>query len=69
MNIENIDFQKQNHIAVLSFNRPLVLNALNSNVLEELDKILDETINDEEIYVLVITGQGKLLWRVLIYGK
>lgn len=56
---ENVVLDKQNHIATLSFNRPSVLNALNSDVLKEFNQVLDEIKNDEEIYVLIITGYGK----------
>jgi len=51
--------EKKDNIAVLSFNRPKVLNALNSEVLKELDVAIDEMKNDKDIYVLIITGVGK----------
>lgn len=59
MEYENIILDKKDHIAILSFNRSHVLNALNSDVLNELDKVLDEIVEDKDIYVLIITGKGK----------
>ncbi|MBV7275674.1 short-chain-enoyl-CoA hydratase [Clostridium sp. PL3] len=59
MEHENVVLDKQSHIAILSFNRPKALNALNSDVLNELNQILDEINNDEEIYVVIVTGYGK----------
>jgi enoyl-CoA hydratase len=45
-------------IAVLTINRPKALNALNSQVLEELDKTLD-AIDTNKIRALIITGAGE----------
>lgn len=56
---ENVCVEKQNNIAILKFNRPEVLNALNSEVLVELDEKLEIIKNDKEIYVIIITGSGK----------
>lgn len=59
MEFENILIEKEDNIAILSFNRPKVLNALDSEVLCELDKAIDNIKNDDDIYVLIITGKGK----------
>lgn len=59
MGYENVVFEKHGHIATMAFNRPDVLNALNSDVIKEVDSVLDEVIENEDIYVLVITGYGK----------
>jgi enoyl-CoA hydratase len=45
-------------IAVLTINRPKALNALNSQVLEELDKTLD-AIDTNKVRALIITGAGE----------
>lgn len=57
--MENILFDKKDHIATITINRPKALNALNTNTLDELDSLLDEIENDEDIYVLIITGEGR----------
>lgn len=59
MSYENVVFEKHGHIATLAFNRPEVLNALNSDVIKEVNRVLDEVNENEDIYVLVITGNGK----------
>jgi len=51
--------QNHGHVAVLTIDRPQALNALNSQVLEELSDAVTRADNDEDIYVIVITGAGK----------
>ena len=50
--------EKQNGVAVLTINRPSVLNALNKEVFVDLDDCLTKIAVDPEIAVLVITGAG-----------
>lgn len=45
--------------AVLSFNRPQAMNALNNQVLGELEQALDKVIEDGGFRCLVLTGEGK----------
>lgn len=51
--------EKIGKIGVITFNRPEVLNALNSEVLEQLKIVVDEFEADENIRVIVFTGKGK----------
>ena len=53
-----IKYEEEDMIAVLTINRPKALNALNSQVLEELDKTLD-AIDTNKIRALIITGAGE----------
>ena len=55
----HILFEKKGHVAIAAINRPKALNALNSEVLEDLNTLVDEVLADEEIRVLVITGSGE----------
>ena len=55
---EFIKYEEEDMIAVLTINRPKALNALNSQVLEELDKTLD-AIDTNKIRALIITGAGE----------
>lgn len=59
MELKNLEFKKVMNIGILSFNRPKVLNALNTETLLELNAAIDMIENDEDIFVLVITGEGK----------
>ena len=54
-----IKMEQQGHVGILTVNRPDALNALNSAVLEELDRALDQVEANEEIYVVVLTGEGR----------
>ena len=47
-----------NGIFTITINRPEKLNALNSNVLTDLDKALDEIYANPEIKTAIITGAG-----------
>lgn len=59
MDYKNLIVEKSDKICKISFNRPKALNALNTKVLEELDKLLDEIEKDDETFVVVFTGEGK----------
>lgn len=55
----NIICEKIDHIYKITINREKQLNALNKDVLEELDKAIDILNNDEGIFVGIISGQGR----------
>ncbi|MFZ5966132.1 MAG: short-chain-enoyl-CoA hydratase [Bacillota bacterium] len=59
MNFEYLLYRKEGNIGILSINNPKALNALNSKVLGEVDKAIDQITLDPEVYVLVLTGEGK----------
>jgi enoyl-CoA hydratase len=59
MNYKNIIFEIKDRIAVISFNRPKSLNALNSELLDELSDVLDKISADDNIRVLILTGSGE----------
>lgn len=49
----------ENHVAVVTLNRPALYNALNETLLEELPRALTKIANDADIGCVVITGAGK----------
>ena len=53
-----IKYEEDGMTALLTINRPKALNALNSQVLDELDKTLD-SIDTNKIRALIITGAGE----------
>lgn len=57
-NYETLIIEKENGIGTLTINRPKSLNALNTQVLEDLHEAFIEIDQDEEIDVLIITGAG-----------
>jgi len=56
---KNIKLETENHIGILTITRPKALNALNSDVLSELNQGIDDIKSDDNVYVLIITGEGK----------
>ena len=55
---ENILLEKRAPLAVITFNRPKVLNALNAATLEELSSALEDVAADPEVRVILFTGAG-----------
>ena len=45
-------------IVRLTVSRPEVLNALNIDVIQELDDSLKDCINDDKVGVIILTGEG-----------
>ena len=55
----HILFEKKGNVAVALIDRPKALNALNSEVLNDLNTLVDEVSADPEIRVLVLSGSGE----------
>ena len=51
--------EKKDHVAIATINRPKALNALNSEVLEDLRELVDLVNADSDIYALILTGSGE----------
>src|SRR5450759_1857425 len=58
MTYENILLDREEDIALLTFNRHKALTPLNASTIRELDAALDEVAADDSIKALVITGAG-----------
>lgn len=54
-----VKLEKQGHVGVLTIDRPEALNALNSQVLTDLEAAVDAVEKDSEIYVVILTGAGR----------
>ena len=54
-----VKVEKNGHVAVMTISRPEALNALNSQVLTDLDAAIDQVENDAEVYVAILTGDGR----------
>ena len=54
-----VKLEKQGHVGVITIDRPEALNALNSQVLTDLEAVIDEVEGDGEIYVAILTGAGR----------
>ena len=58
MAYENILFEIEDGVALVTMNRPKVLNALNPETLKELEQVIDEVRTNDTVRVMVITGAG-----------
>lgn len=56
--MEFIVYEQKGNYGLITINREKALNALNSAVLEELDKTLD-SVNLDEVRCLILTGAGQ----------
>lgn len=54
-----LNLENQDGIAILKINRPKALNALNSDVLDDLLDCTAKIAADKTIHVVVITGEGE----------
>jgi len=59
MAYESIIFEKEDNIAIITFNRPEVRNAVNNQVRAEFTAAIAEVEADDDIKVLILTGSGK----------
>ena len=59
MEFQNLLYKKEGSIGILSINNPKSLNALNLAIFKEINTAIDMVEADEEVNVLIITGEGK----------
>ena len=59
MTIENLLLERDGAVAILTVNRPKVLNALNSATLDELRRAILELKADAGVRAVVLTGAGE----------
>lgn len=58
---ETIIVEKREHVARITFNRPQRLNAINSILGKEFKAALEDIAEDEQIRVLIITGNPRIM--------
>lgn len=59
MSFNTIIVDKENHVGIITLNRPDQLNTFSSELAVELNDALNQLENDKNIRVLVIKGAGK----------
>ena len=59
MDFENILLEIKNSIALITINRPTVLNALNRATIKELHHAFKTLNNDNNVRAIIITGSGE----------
>ena len=55
---ELLKYEKEAPLAFVTINRPDVMNALSNALVEELAQVFSEVWKDDEVRVLIITGEG-----------
>ena len=56
--LSNVVLQKNGPIATLIINRPKAMNALNMDTLLDFECAVENARDDDDIYVIVLTGAG-----------
>lgn len=59
MNYDHVLYEKRDHIAYVTLNRPERMNALDSYSHRELIEIFDDFASDAETWVAILTGAGE----------
>jgi enoyl-CoA hydratase len=58
MAFDHLLFERDGAVAIVTINRPKVLNALNAQTLDELYRVIVELKQDERARVVILTGAG-----------
>lgn len=58
MEHKTIKVEKKEHVAIITFNRPEAMNALSTQMAQDLIKALEDLTADREVWVAILTGAG-----------
>ena len=56
---DDVLYHPADGVATITLNRPLVLNAINRNLMRLLDAALDRAEEDEDVRAVILTGAGR----------
>src|SRR5258708_34701284 len=59
MDLKFVKYEKKDHLAWVTFNRPEVMNALHPPCHLEMEKVLDDFVADKDLWVAIFTGAGE----------
>lgn len=59
MAFETVLFEKKGKVGLITLNRPKALNAINAQLISELNQVLDECEADADIGAILLTGSEK----------
>lgn len=57
--MDEVLLNKRDHVALVTMNRPEAMNALNTALCKGLRETLDALEDDDDIWVIVVTGSGE----------
>lgn len=60
MKFDTVIFEKEDGIGIITLNRPKSLNAIDSDFLDEMERLIDEIAKDNDIGAVIITGSEKV---------
>lgn len=59
MELEYLTWEQDGRVAIVTFNRPKAMNALNAKTLDEIEQVIKRVEADNSIGALVLTGAGE----------
>ncbi|MEC7537924.1 MAG: enoyl-CoA hydratase-related protein, partial [Pseudomonadota bacterium] len=59
MSLTTLEYEKREHIAYVTLNRPDKLNAMNADMHRELGEVWDDFQQDPEMRVAILSGNGR----------
>ena len=51
-------YEKRHRLAILTLNRPAARNAVNGDVAQRMEALLDDYEADDELWAAILTGHG-----------
>lgn len=54
-----VDFEKRDHVAILTLNRPEAMNALDPEMSSTLVRLWRQVLEDPQVWAVVLTGAGE----------
>ena len=59
MSYNNLTYEIENRINIISINRPEKLNALNIETFSEINHAIKSSVSNPEVRIIIITGVGE----------
>ena len=59
MSFEFVRYEKRGRVAIVTLDRPDVLNSIHPPTSAELDEVWDDFADDDELWVAILTGSGR----------
>lgn len=59
MSYSTLSLEKRDSVALITMQRPDVLNAFNAELIEDMDRVTGEVAADDSLRVVVLTGEGR----------
>ncbi|MFT7599507.1 MAG: E-phenylitaconyl-CoA hydratase [Acidimicrobiales bacterium] len=56
---ETVTYERDGHIAIITYNRPEALNAVNGDLRRDLNAAWERLRTDDEAWVAIVTGNGR----------